>query len=358
MKDPLPPQPPPTPLELDTTSIIDLSEISPSAFSPTSEGTSADGLLTASLLPTLSNTFVFPDPTDAASMGRSVSVCSRETSREKYGRGYRGYAWETPSLSRPLREELCSSSVKSDKEYYCHGCHGSVQVDAPIQGFNPGLISESKILNFFITPSKIPHTQPTSTDLFLGSVYTASVLRLLFQLVSTTVFPAIAPVLATEVTVIIAIICLTSLTAWFVSAGRDMKDGWAVWGCLVTVRFITSLAGVYALMEVGLFTTTMITSFFQPSEPEDLDNILITVPGNLEKRHILDLITKFQVHLNSYIPTIERDMISYVNAKIQTGEADGNVMEHLEKVYAGLVSLGQLEISVLGEVLRGLWGGF
>ncbi|KAK6506497.1 hypothetical protein TWF506_011404 [Arthrobotrys conoides] len=373
MKDPLPPQPPPTPLDLDTKSYVDLSELSPTTFSPTSECTSTDGLLTASLLPTLSNTFIFPDPADDISMrGTSTeSVSSRGMRPEsRYGRigsdgrQYPGYEWGGRSLKGPLGEEILASASLSEKggrrrmEYSCQQCCGGIQklssppgVDSMTEG---NLVSESRVLDFFLATSRIPHIQPTTTDLLLGSIYTASALRLLFQVVSTVVLQSATLVLSTELTILLSIICLTSLTAWFASAGRAMKSGWAAWGCTVTFRFLITLLGGYALLQL---TSFLPTAFDFHSASQEVENITITVPGVLERRHILDILTKLQGHINEYIPTVERDMIFYVNSNINNGNVDERVMDKLEKLYAGLVAVGDLDGAVLGEVLKGLWGG-
>ncbi|KAF3315852.1 hypothetical protein TWF173_003049 [Orbilia oligospora] len=210
------------------------------------------------------------------------------------------------------------------------------------------------ILNFFLATSRIPHIQPTATDLFLGSMYTASALRLLFQGISMTVLRSSTIVLSTEITILLSIICLTSLTAWFASAGRAMKSGWAAWGCTVTFRFLTTVAGGYALLQLIPVLTTALDLH---SVSQKVENITITVPSILERQHILDILVKLQGHVSEYISTVERDMISYVNSNIDSGNMDEKVMERLEKLYAGLVALGELDGAVLGEVLKGLWGG-
>ncbi|KAF3178289.1 hypothetical protein TWF788_007468 [Orbilia oligospora] len=215
-------------------------------------------------------------------------------------------------------------------------------------------ISESRILNFFLATSRIPHIQPTVIDLFLGSIYTASALRLLFQGISMTVLQFSTLVLSTEVTILLSIICLTSLTAWFASAGRAMKSGWAAWGCTVTFRFLTTVAGGYALLQL---ISVLTTAFGLDSVSQKVDNITITVPSILERQHILDILVKLQGHVSEYISTVERDMISYVNSNIDSGNVDEKLMGRLEKLYAGLVTLGELDGAVLGEVLKGLWGG-
>ncbi|KAF3177958.1 hypothetical protein EYR41_006527 [Orbilia oligospora] len=376
MKDPLLPQPPPTSLELDTKSFVDLSEFSPTTFSPTSECTSADGLLTASLLPTLSNTFIFPNPGDDKSMhGASTgSISSRGTRPEsRYGgsrsdgRHYPGYEWDGRSLKRSLEQEiyvppsLSEGEGREKLEHSCQRCCGRGIRD-PMATSSPAIdsameetpISESRILNFFLATSQIPYIQPTATDLFLGSIYTASALRLLFQGISMTVLQSSTLVLSTEITILLSIICLTSLTAWFASAGRAMKSGWAAWGCTVTFRFLTTVAGVYALLQL---ISVLTIAFDLHSVSQKVENITITVPSILERQHILDILVKLQGHVSEYISTVERDMISYVNSNIDSGNVDEKVMDRLEKLYAGLVALGELDGGVLGEVLKGLWGG-
>ncbi|KAK6511157.1 hypothetical protein TWF481_000079 [Arthrobotrys musiformis] len=375
MKDPLPPQaPPPSPLELDTQSFVDLSEFSPTTFSPTSEGTSADGLLTASLLPTLSDTFIFPSPSDGISVGGSESVSSRGTGGTGAGSRYGGcggatryprYGWGIKQSMQPLAEaeDLYAPASVSEKagrsirgEYSCRRCSSGAASSPNHSAFDPTTpVSESRILNFFLATPVIPHIQPTSADLLLGSIYTASFLRLLLQFAATIFSFSIIPLLSTEVAILLSIVCLTSLTAWFASAGRAMKTGWAAWGLTVTLRFLLGGLVAYTSFQLSLFLIVTITA---PEKTEEVESITITVPSILEKQHILDILAKLQTHVNGYITVIERDMIFYVNTKMQNGQVDQKVMEKLEKLYAGLIALGELDVAVLGEVLKGLWGGF
>ncbi|RVD84877.1 uncharacterized protein DFL_003214 [Arthrobotrys flagrans] len=191
-------------------------------------------------------------------------------------------------------------------------------------------------------------------DLLLGSIYTASTVRLLSQAISTTVITSIVPVLSTETTALLSIICLTSLTAWFASAGRAMRSGWAAWGCTITFRFLTTVVGGYLILRLTSFLTT---TFPLHTETQEVENITITVPSILEKRHILDVLTRLQAHVNEQISVVERDMVSYVSVSINSRRVDEKVMDRLEKLYAGLVAVGELDGAVLGEVLKGLWGG-
>ncbi|KAK6524427.1 hypothetical protein TWF281_011335 [Arthrobotrys megalospora] len=368
MKDshPAPPPPAPTPLDLDTKSFVNLSEFSPTAFSPTSEGTSTDGLLTTSLLPTLSNTFVFPDPAndEAVSMAGTApsSVCSRATRGSgslRYER-YPGYEWGRRSFGRSLEGGFCGSSLKSEKRYFGN-CSGDMRAPAaPVVSstlIDTTSVSQSRILNLLLLPSRIPDTQPTSTDLLLGSIYVASALRLLLQAAAAVnVVLDIVPSLSTDTTIFLSILCITTLTAWFASAGRSMKDGWASWGFAVSFRFLVAMAGLYTLWELGSFAVAFI-SLPSYDNGGEIDTIIVTLPNYLERRHILDLLVKLQSHLRDYIGMVEQDMISYVNGKIQSGQADERVMERLQRVYAGLVAITELDGQVLGEVLKGLWGG-
>ncbi|EPS40051.1 hypothetical protein H072_6158 [Dactylellina haptotyla CBS 200.50] len=361
--------PPLAPLDTDTYDY--LSDIS-STFSPTSN-IGSDTFLNSPLPPTLSNTFLFPRPSSGISIGSTSPSsagfsenehishtinCPEKKIEYEWTRCDRSISDRSANIQHAMFETLSDTSAYRNIKPRLHHAYlkNKLHPQPCIRDTNTTETVISSSVDFLLSPSTIPGKPTEIVDLFLGSCFTAALLRLNIHIASA-VLGLPSGVLSAQFLIFLVIFCVTSLLAWFASAGREMRKGWAAWCLGVSLRFMVLTGGMVIAGAVTYVSFLLAISAFKSagvSEPGEVDDITITLPSDTQPRHVLDIVARLQSHLVQRIGVIERDMISFVNGSDER-QRNEKMTHALEKIYAGLSALGEVDAGVLVEVLGGLW---